>query len=70
MRVGNRNPGGMTPTMVNVRSAKLAVDPIASGRPPKRRIQKSWLTTAVNGLPGVSSTDSNMRPMDGPTPKI
>ena len=58
----------MTPTMVNVRSPKLAVDPIASGRPPKRRIQKSWLMMAVKGLPGVSSTGSNRRPIDGPTP--
>ena len=59
----------MTPTIVNVRVPKLTVAPSASGRPPKRRSQKSWLMTAVNGLPMTSSGGSSNRPTSAPTPK-
>ena len=65
LRAGKRKSGGITPTIVNVRAEKLTVAPSASGRPPKRRSQKSWLMTAVNGLPTTSSGGSSARPSFG-----
>jgi len=40
-------PAGNTPTMVKVTSLSRTSEPTTSARPPRRRCQKPWLTTAT-----------------------
>ncbi len=41
------NPAGVTPTTVNACVFSVRVEPTTSSRPPSRRCQKAWLTTAT-----------------------
>ena len=65
---GNRNVDGVTPTTVTDIAADPDVRPTIDGSPPKRAIQRSWLSSATGGAPRDASASVKSRPAVGATP--
>src|SRR5262249_39641891 len=59
---------GRTPMTVYGTPSKRTVRPTASARPPRRSIQKRWLTSVVFGAPGLPSASVKSRPSAGGRP--
>src|SRR5207248_7062189 len=63
-------PAGMTPTTVYGRALRVIGRPTICGSAPNRRFHKpSLMTTTGTGLATRSSSDENVRPLAGATPR-
>ncbi len=67
---GCLKPAGAMPTTTKLLPLSWMFLPVIFASPPRRRIQKSWLTIATRAAPGLLSSGTNERPIAGDTPNV
>jgi hypothetical protein len=69
-RTGVMNAAGRTPTMAWASPFRMSDPPTADGLPPKRRVQKPWVSTTTLAPLPCSSSGASIRPRAARAPSI